>query len=118
VEVLNPNVLPENLWTDLGDFTELAKAYKQINAPVRKFGLDSLKVSTVALESDDANDQSYIFLEDEIGALTEVRNALGAGISQLLEKAEFNNGKLDHGEVQRLSRGAENLLQQMQLLMP
>lgn len=38
---------------------QLAQVYKQINAPVGQLGLDSLKVSTKAIESNDANDATY-----------------------------------------------------------
>jgi hypothetical protein len=49
VEALHKRALPHSLRGDRDDddtFVRLARAYKQINAPVGEFGLTSLKVST------------------------------------------------------------------------
>jgi hypothetical protein len=116
LEHLNPAVLPQGLRQGRADFNRLADLYEQINAPVGQFGMDSLKVSTKALQSNDPKDQTYTVLEDEISGLTKVRDALAGDIIRLFEKAEFRGGQIDHSEVQRLSQEAEKLLQQMHVL--
>lgn len=70
-------------------FTDLAAAYKQINAPVGEFGMDTLSVSTKALESNSANDATYNSLESSLGSLTAERDALAGQISAALNGAEF-----------------------------
>ena len=44
-------MLPESLRENPGLLHLLAEVYKEINAPVNQLGLDSLKISTAALES-------------------------------------------------------------------
>ena len=116
VEHLNPQVLPDELGEDLANFKMLADAYKQINAPVGNFGLNSLIVSTKALSSNDPSDGTYTFLEGEIASLTNTRNALGKQIINLLEGAEFHGKTISHDDAQSLSHEAQQLLQQMQTL--
>ncbi|MGC2184412.1 MAG: hypothetical protein WA637_14115 [Terriglobales bacterium] len=70
----------------------LARAYKQIDAPVGQFGRATLAVSTTALAGDDT---TYGNLEDRLAALGSRRDALAAQIIQKLEAAEFKNQPLD-----------------------
>jgi len=116
VEHLNPQVLPDELDEDLANFKMLAAAYKQINAPVGDFGLNSLTVSTNALNSSDPSDGTYTFLEGEIASLTNSRNALSKQIIKLLEGAEFHGKGISHADAQTLSHEAQQLLQQMRAL--
>ena len=116
VEHLDPQVLPDELDEDLANFKMLAAAYKQINAPVGDFGLNSLTVSTNALNSSDPSDGTYTFLEGEIASLTNSRNALSKQIIKLLEGAEFHGKGISHADAQTLSHEAQQLLQQMRAL--
>jgi hypothetical protein len=116
VEHLSNNVLPPNLLQEKADFDLLAKAYKQINAPLGQFGVDSLKVSDKALRSNDPSDTTYNVLEDDISGLTDARNALAGTIEQILEGSEFQGQHIDHNEAQELNNEAQNLLQQMHIL--
>src|SRR5260221_523762 len=90
VEHIDPQVLPDELGEDVHNFELLARAYKQINAPVGNFGLNSLLVSTKALNANDPGDGTYTFLEGEIAALTKSRDTLSKQIVSLLEGAEFH----------------------------
>lgn len=114
VEHFDPQVLPDELSEDVANFKKLANVYKQINAPVGNFGLNSLIVSTKALDSDDPSDGTYTFLEGEIAALTSVRNSLSREIIGLLEGAEFHGKTISSSDAQRLSGEAQQLLRQMQ----
>ena len=70
----------------------LARAYKQLNAPVGRFGLATLATSTKALAGDDA---TYQRLEDRLASLGSQRDALASQIIKKLEAAEFQNQPLD-----------------------
>ena len=100
VEELNPSVLSPSLRRSLLSFELLATIYKQIDAPVGKFGLNTLATSTTALSS--ADDNTYNALENNLISIGTQRDAIAGQIIQLLEGAEFNNQPI-------------NLLQALQL---
>jgi hypothetical protein len=83
VETLREDAVPASL-RDSGAFRELARVYKQINAPLGDLGADALAISTTALAGDD---QTYAGLENQITAITAERNAIAGQIRQLLENA-------------------------------
>ena len=58
VEDIDPWVLPNGVGADLDGFTAVAQWYKKINAPVGPLGLASLNISTRALASGDADNDS------------------------------------------------------------
>jgi hypothetical protein len=91
-EVLRSNSLPSGIGSNPLAFTLLARAYKQLNAPVGQFGRATLAVSTKALAGDD---RTYTRLENRLTSLGAQRDALAAQIIQKLEAAEFNNQPLD-----------------------
>jgi hypothetical protein len=109
VEDLDSDVLPPSLSNDQS-FIALSEAYKQINAPVAQLGLDSLKISTKALESNDKRDQTYNSLEGQLARFTGRRNALASKIKHLLDNAEFKNKPLDDAVVNDLINQANVLL--------
>lgn len=116
VEGLHEKALPHSLRGD-GEhdntFVRLARAYKQINAPVADFGLTSLKVSTKALASDDTGDATYTRLENKIADLTSQRDSLAGKMLQLLHGAEFNGQRIDRHQADKLVEEAERLLDQI-----
>src|SRR5262249_34972911 len=57
-------------------FSDLAEAYKQINAPFGALTMNALRVSTAALESADPDDATYQRLTGQIGAWTSLRDGL------------------------------------------
>jgi hypothetical protein len=71
---------------------ELGAVYKQLNAPFGQFSLDTLKVSTVALASDDAR---YNRLEDVLTRLGARRDVVASRIKNLLLNAEFKSHDFD-----------------------
>ena len=80
------------------------------------FGLTSLAVSTKALHSDDPADATYVFLENEIAALTKTRDALSKQIITVLEGEEFHGKSVSATEARLLSHQAQQLLKQMDSL--
>jgi len=100
-----------------GIFLPLARAYKEINAPVGPLGLATLGVSTAALQSGDATDDStYTKLEGQLVSITDQRNALAAQMIKLLEGAAFNGQEIDKDEARKLIAAAQALLNEVNSL--
>jgi hypothetical protein len=110
VEDLVPSALPSALRTSGLNFTTLAQAYKQINAPVAELGLESLAASTSALAGDDLN---YSLIENRLSKVTSQRDALARQIIQRLEGAEFKGHAVDSASAAKLVFQAEELLNQV-----
>ncbi len=94
-----------------GNFTELARTYKQLDAAVGKFGLATLNVSTHAIESGSlSHDSTYTHLENQLISFTSERNALAAQMISLLEGAEFSGHAIsEHQAEQLIDRGSKLL---------
>ena len=88
-------------------FTQLARAYKAINAPVGELGLKTLELSTTALMSDDA---TYAILEERLTSITAQRNTLAARMIAILESAAFDHAPIDENEARNLIQAANALL--------
>jgi outer membrane murein-binding lipoprotein Lpp len=103
--------------SSVGGFTSLARLYKQINAPVGQLGLDSLVISTKALASGSASDDStFTQLESEIATITAQRDALAQQMNDVLEEAAFNNHRITDREAAPLMQQARRLLDQVHFL--
>jgi hypothetical protein len=112
-EIIKPAAVPDAMQSD--GFKRLARAYKQIMAPVGTLGMTTLAVSTAALAGDDA---TYATLETQLGLLTAQRDALAATIIQQLEAAEFQGTPLGDPSVSSLVKQANALIAQAQSLTP
>ena len=100
-EVLSNRARPAA--TRNGNFTELARTYKQINATVGPFGLATLNASNRAIESGSAsNDSTYTALENRLMSLTGDRDALAAQMIGLLEGAEFDGHAIGEQQAEQL----------------
>jgi hypothetical protein len=98
-----------------GNFVALARALKQINAPVGPLGLASLHASTVALESGNAQDDStYTSIENQLDSYAQQRDALAAQILALLDAAEFDGTPIPDATAASLIQQAQNLLSSVQ----
>jgi hypothetical protein len=100
-----------------GSFIPLAQMYERINAPVGELGLATLKVSTTALESGNATDDStYTNLENQLIAITSARDALAGQIIALLEGAAFNGQTISQSQAQQLITQGQTLIDQVNAL--
>ena len=99
-----------------GSFVALAQIYKQLNASFGEFAMDTLKASTKALASNDADDATYASIEGQIQSLTGQRDALTGQMIGLLEGAEFNNTAFSDAQAQSLIAQGEALLNQAKAL--
>jgi hypothetical protein len=96
-----------------GGYAALAPAYKQIEATVGPFGLDTLATSTKALESGSSTDDStYTNLENDLSSLGNQRDTLASQMITLLEGAEFNNQPITQQQAHPLIAQAQALLTQ------
>jgi hypothetical protein len=97
------------------NFVALARALKQITAPVGPFGLATLHASTVAMESGNSQDDSiYTNIENQIVSYTTQRDALVAQILPLLEAAELNGAPVPERTASNLIQQAKTLLSSVQ----
>jgi hypothetical protein len=109
---LSGYAIPAAVKKNLTDFTQLADAYKQLNASFGTFAMNTLKASTHALASNDSGDATYNSIEGQIQSLTSQRDALAAQIKAALDGATFNNQPLNSAQVQSWLSQAQSLQSQ------
>lgn len=94
-EELNRWALPDGIQDSGDEFIELARAFKQINAPNGDLCRTSLRISTRALASGSATDDSkYARLENELANITSLRDALASAMLSRLEDAAFRGKRI------------------------
>ena len=109
-EALDDKAVPRSLRAHRDVLSELAAAYKAINAPLGQLGFNTLTgISTTALVSDD-DDVTYAILEAQINSITVQRNKIAGQMIDMLEDAAFNNRPIDESKAQQLINQANNLL--------
>jgi hypothetical protein len=108
-EVLNPSALPTSLTAQYGTLLQLARVYKQINAPFGQLAQNSLLVSTAALESNTNGDATYYSLEGKIGNWTTQRNNIATEMRAMLEAAAFNGKAINTTQAQQLIQQGQAL---------
>jgi len=107
IEKLDDKTRNAVLQNEQETYVRLARAFKQINAPVGELGLKTLAQATQAIKGDDAGYASWLSF---IGDLTTTRDALVEEIKQALNDAVFGGKKIDGGQAQNLLHRAEQLL--------
>jgi hypothetical protein len=107
-EIIRDDALPVPLRGHTDTLSQLAEAYKQINAPTGTLGIKTLTgISTQALQGGDA---TYAALEAKIVDLTNQRNEIAGKMIAMLENAAFNGQKIDEVEAKSLIAQAQALL--------
>jgi hypothetical protein len=97
------------------EFVALARALKQISAPLGPLGLASVHASTVAMESGSAQSEStYTSIENQLSSYTVERDELAAKILSLLEAAEFDDRPIPEDTAENLIHRAHHLLSSVQ----
>jgi hypothetical protein len=95
-------------------FTDLAESYKQINATLGQLDMATLEISTKALESGSAsNDSTYTRLESKLTSINGQRDSLARQMINLLEGAEFKGRTINGEQAERLINRAEALLERV-----
>lgn len=114
-EIINRSALPQSLKGHRETLEDLGRIYKQINAPVGELGLASLEVSTQALTSGSASDDStYTQLENKLQALTTDRDGLAVQMKSMLNAAAFEGQSINEQQAKHLIEQGEKLLERAQ----
>ena len=107
-EVLADHATPRALRAHQDMLSDLAEAYKQINAPLGELGLQTLiGISTDALKGDDG---IYATLEAQIKAITAKRNEIAGTMIEMLENAAFKDQPINEAKAKQLIDQAFDLL--------
>ncbi|MDQ2743506.1 MAG: hypothetical protein M3Z66_14610, partial [Chloroflexota bacterium] len=110
-QVFDANAVPPAIRHDRDLLSHLAQIYKQIDAPVGRLGLDSLIISTRALKSGSASDDStYNRLETVLTGIRTSRDDLLTQIRTMLQEAAFDNKTVDRQQTQDLVSQGQALL--------
>jgi hypothetical protein len=93
-EVISEDAQPVRLRGHTHTLPPLAALYKQINAPFGQLGQDTLTISTFALKSGNAADDTvYINLSNKLLAWTAQRNAIARQMRTMLDGAAFGSSQ-------------------------
>jgi len=113
-DLIETSQLPQSLRAHQETLRRLAEIYKEINAPLNQLGLDSLVISTKAVESGNAADDStYTNLENQLAQFTTTRDNLASQMIAMLEGAAFNGHAINEGAAKQLISQAQQLLEQV-----
>ena len=111
-EFLNPSALPGAFRMNASALIALARAYKQLNAPVGQFGMAAIGATTEVIQ--DGNARRYDAAARKLERLTQQRDTLASAIRQVLEDATFNDQTVSNDRADRLTDQANRLLQDEQ----
>ncbi|MGI8576640.1 MAG: hypothetical protein ACR2KG_01720 [Nocardioidaceae bacterium] len=89
----------------------LAQTYKQLNACVGAFGIDTLRAATNAAATGSAtNDSAYTTRTRQLAQLGRARDLVAGVIKRVLNQAEFGHQPPRGGELSLLEQRAHNVL--------
>ena len=109
-EVISSGRLRKSLAAHYPTLVRLGDAFTAINAAVGPFGLDTLKASTIALESSSPGDLTYTKLETLLTALGRQRDAIVAAMKAELYGAARDGRPISVGKADALIKEANELL--------
>jgi hypothetical protein len=107
-DMLETKALPQTLRAHRATLRRLVAGYKQISAPVGRFGLDVIEISDAAVRSSD--ESRYEALEDTIEALDAERDTIAGEMRTVLERATFAGVAINEQQAKALIERAEALL--------
>ncbi|HSX77264.1 MAG TPA: hypothetical protein VLQ80_01640, partial [Candidatus Saccharimonadia bacterium] len=114
IDQLHTWAVPHALRERRETLRQLGEVYKQLNAPFGQFGMDTLAISTRAIKSGSANDDStYTALANKLRAFTHQRDALAEQMRSILEEAAFGGQVIHKVQALVLIFEAEKLLHQV-----
>ncbi|RAG83225.1 hypothetical protein DN069_23335 [Streptacidiphilus pinicola] len=93
-------------------YTQLAAAYKQLDAGVGAFAAATLKLSNQGVSSASAGDATYRADEATLSTLGRERDALAGQIAAALDGAATGHHRITDGTADRLVKAARLLIQQ------
>jgi hypothetical protein len=107
-EILHAKAVPRSLRAHRATLERLGAAYKQINAPLGRFGLDVIEINDAAVRATD--EARYARLAAALQQLGADRNRLAHRMGTLLEQAAFGNHSINERQAKRLIAEAKALL--------
>jgi hypothetical protein len=110
-EWMHEQALPKGIRSARENFVELAKVFKQLNAPKGELGRASLVWANRSITS---NDKVYARYLGQIGDITEDRDELAGQIKTVLNNAAFGNRPVSEGSEDGLGRRARALIDRVQ----
>jgi hypothetical protein len=110
-EKLSDQALPNGIRRRREDFVELAKTYKQLNAPLGSVGRHSLVYANRSITS---NDAIYAQYPAKLATVTSERDSLAVQIKAALNDAAFGNQPVDEQHEDGLGRRARKLIDQVE----
>ena len=110
-EWMHEQALPKGIRSARENFVELAKVFKQLNAPKGELGRASLVWANRSITS---NDKVYGRYLGQIGDITEDRDELASQIKTVLNNAAFGNRPVSEGSEDGLGRRARALIDRVQ----
>jgi arylsulfatase A-like enzyme len=106
-EWMQRHALPDGIDDGRENFTELAKVYKQLNAPKGQLGRASLVWANRSITSIDKTYARYL---KRIADITEDRDELASQIKTVLNNAAFHGRPVDERSEDGLGRRAQQLI--------
>jgi hypothetical protein len=116
IEEFDGWAVPAAMRNGRGLLMQMAQVYKQLNAPVGQLGLQTIDISTRALESDTPNDATYTNLENQLISINDMRDSIASQMIGVLEGAEFNSQPINKAQVMMLTSQGQALLNQVNAL--
>jgi hypothetical protein len=107
-EVVTPSRLPVPIALQTSLFTQLATAYKSINAPLGPLGVNTLAYATQGVLSTNAT--TYSEVDVALKQILQQRNQISSQMLVMLEGAEFDNEVINPSSAQSLINQANDLL--------
>jgi hypothetical protein len=114
IETIDEHAQPVHLRGHAETLGQFADVYKQINAPFGQLSMDTLKISTAALKSGDANNDSmYVALSNKILNWTDARDEIASEMKAMLDGAAFNDEVFDEVRGRQLIDQGRDLLDEV-----
>src|SRR4029434_7508002 len=95
-EILHAKAVPQALRAHRQTLKRLGAVYKQINAPLGRFGLDVIEINDAAVRATD--EARYAQLAAALQQLGADRTRIAARMRTLLEQAAFGNDPISQPE--------------------
>jgi hypothetical protein len=110
-EVMQPWAIPVAVQAHKPTWSNLAAAYKQLNASFGQFSMSTLEASTHALASGSVVDDSrYTAIENQLLTLTAQRNALATQMKGLLNASAFHGSIISEQGAKAMIAQANSLI--------
>ena len=110
-EWIESHALPQGIRQRSEDFIELAKVFKQLNAPLGSLGRKSLVYANRSVTADDASYARYL---TKIADITTQRDSLAGQIKTALNNAAFNGQPVGEHTEDDLGRKAQALIDRVE----